>query len=124
VPGPGTRESRVMECIFCRIVDGSLPATLVLENEHVVAFRDVNPQAPVHILVVPRRHVVSVAALEPDDASLPAALLLAAGEVARREGLEGPGYRVVTNVGEDGGQSVAHLHLHVLGGRSLSWPPG
>lgn len=113
-----------MECIFCRIVAGSLPATPVLENEHVVAFRDVNPQAPVHVLIVPRRHVASVAALEPEDAGLPAALLLAAAEVARREGLEAAGYRVVTNVGDDGGQSVDHLHLHVLGGRPLDWPPG
>ncbi len=113
-----------MECIFCRIVAGTLPATPVLENEHVMAFRDVNPQAPVHILVVPRRHVVSVAALVPGDAALSAALLLAAAEVARREGLEDAGYRVVTNIGDDGGQSVDHLHLHVLGGRSLGWPPG
>jgi histidine triad (HIT) family protein len=113
-----------MECIFCRIVAGALPAARVLENDHVVAFRDVNPQAPTHVLVIPRRHVESLATLDPGDEALAAALLLAAADVARHEGLEEQGYRVVTNTGEDGGQSVAHLHLHVLGGRSLTWPPG
>jgi histidine triad (HIT) family protein len=109
-------------CIFCRIVAGEIPAKLVYEDERCVAFRDLSPQAPTHVLVIPREHVVSLAELT--DASLGGALLEAAAEVARREGLEAGGYRVVTNVGSDGGQSVFHMHLHVLGGRRMGWPPG
>jgi len=113
-----------MSCIFCRIAEGSLPARTVLETDDLLAFHDLNPQAPTHVLVIPRRHLDSLAALGPDDAGLAGALLAGAAEVARREGLEPGGYRVVTNIGEDGGQSVGHLHLHVLGGRPLGWPPG
>jgi histidine triad (HIT) family protein len=112
------------DCIFCSIVSGRIPARLVLEEEDLLAFEDVNPQAPTHVLVIPRRHVTSVDALDPGDADLAGRLLLAAGEVARRRGLSEAGYRVVTNVGKDGGQSVSHLHLHILGGRGLGWPPG
>ena len=117
-------------CIFCRIVAGEIPATLVHADEHVIAFRDVNPQAPVHVLVVPRRHVASLVELAAgdggDDAALGAALLAAASRVARAEGLAEPGrgFRVVANTGAEGGQSVDHLHFHVLGGRPLAWPPG
>lgn len=110
------------DCIFCRIVAGSIPAALVAQNEHALAFRDLHPQAPVHVLVIPRRHVASLA-----DAADPAelgALLALAAEVARTEGVAEAGYRVVTNVGANGGQTVPHLHLHVLGGRSMTWPPG
>jgi histidine triad (HIT) family protein len=109
-------------CIFCRIVAGEIPAKLVYEDERCVAFRDLSPQAPTHVLVIPREHVASLAELT--DASLGGALLQASAEVARREGLETGGYRVVTNVGADGGQSVFHMHLHVLGGRAMRWPPG
>jgi histidine triad (HIT) family protein len=117
-------------CIFCRIVVGEIPATLVHADEQVIAFRDVNPQAPVHVLVVPRRHVASLAELAAgdggDDAALGAALLSAASRVARAEGLAEPGrgFRLVANTGPEGGQSVDHLHFHVLGGRPLAWPPG
>jgi histidine triad (HIT) family protein len=114
-------------CVFCRILAGEIPATFVHEEEHVVAFRDVQPVAPVHVLVVPRRHVGSILDLGGEsDAPLAARLVAVAGAVARAEGLAEPGrgFRVVTNIGRDGGQSVDHLHLHVLGGRALAWPPG
>lgn len=109
-------------CIFCRIVRGEIPATLVAQNDAAIAFRDLSPQAPSHVLVVPRRHVASLAEAT-DGAELGAVMLLAA-EVARLEGVAEDGYRTVLNTGRHGGQSVAHLHAHVLGGRSLSWPPG
>jgi histidine triad (HIT) family protein len=110
-------------CLFCRIVAGEVDATLVHEGDDVIAFRDVDPRAPTHVLVIPRRHVVSIAHLRPEDARLAGRLLLVAAELARAEGLEG-GWRVVSNVGGDAGQSVPHLHVHLLGGRTLSWPPG
>lgn len=110
--------------IFARIINGEIPARKVLETEHVLAFHDVNPQAPVHVLVVPKRLLVSVADAGPADVELLGLLMLAAVEVAANLGIAEQGYRVVTNVGRDGGQSVPHLHLHVLGGRSLTWPPG
>ncbi len=109
-------------CLFCRIANGEIPVALVAQNPHAVAFRDINPQAPVHVLVVPRRHVVSLAAAT--DPTEMGALLLLASEVARTEGVEATGYRVVANTGTDGGQTVHHLHLHVLGGRAMQWPPG
>jgi histidine triad (HIT) family protein len=109
-------------CIFCRIVSGSIPAQIVAQNEVALAFRDLHPQAPVHVLVIPRRHVGSLATAD-DQAELGALTLLAA-EVARLEGVAETGYRVVTNIGNDGGQTVGHLHLHVLGGRAMAWPPG
>jgi histidine triad (HIT) family protein len=109
-------------CLFCRIVSGEIPATLIAETPHAVAFRDIAPKAPVHVLVIPRRHIGSLAEAA-DSAELGAVLALAAA-VAVQEGVSERGYRVVTNVGEDGGQSVGHLHFHVLGGRALGWPPG
>ncbi|MFT4977197.1 MAG: histidine triad (HIT) family protein [Myxococcota bacterium] len=110
--------------IFARIISGEIPADKVYEDEHVVAFRDVNPQAPVHVLVVPREPLVSVAHAQPADAELLGRLLLAAARVAEELGLAEGGYRLVTNVGRHGGQSVFHLHIHLLGGRQLGWPPG
>jgi len=110
--------------LFERIIDGEIPADKIYEDEHAVAFRDINPQAPVHVLVVPRKPIVSVASAVPADGEILGRVLLAAAEVARREGLEDRGYRLVTNVGTDGGQSVFHLHVHVLGGRPMTWPPG
>ena len=111
-------------CLFCRIVAGEIPATIVHETADTLAFRDINPRAPSHILVIPRRHVDSVAALAPHDEALAGRLLLAAAEIARKEGFADQGYRVVSNIGDWGGQTVQHLHLHVMGGRSFSWPPG
>jgi len=110
------------DCLFCRIVGGTIPATFVARNEHGVAVRDLNPQAPSHLLVIPRRHVASLA--DASDGAELGALLLLAAEVARAEGLAETGYRVVANTGTDGGQTVPHLHLHVLGGRMMQWPPG
>jgi histidine triad (HIT) family protein len=112
------------DCLFCKIVDRSLPAEIVAETDDALAFRDIDPKAPVHVLVIPKRHVASLAAADEEDRPLLGAVLLLARDVARAEGVEESGFRVVTNTGEDGGQSVAHLHAHVLGGRVLRWPPG
>jgi histidine triad (HIT) family protein len=111
-------------CPFCGIVSGTVPNRQVYSDEHVVAFHDRNPQAPVHVLVIPRQHVSGINTPEAEDGALLAALVCAANHVARQEGIAGSGYRLVWNVGEQAGQSVFHLHLHVLGGRPLRWPPG
>ena len=110
------------DCLFCRIVRREIPATLVFEDEHVVAFRDINPQAPVHVVIVPREHVASLN--EVTDAALVGRLSLAAAKIALAEGVADSGYRTVINTNRDAGQTVFHLHLHLLGGRHLSWPPG
>jgi histidine triad (HIT) family protein len=110
--------------IFAKIIAGEIPSEKLYEDEHVVAFRDIQPQAPVHVLVVPRKPLVSVADASIEDAELLGRLLLAAAKVARSLGLEDDGYRLVTNIGEYGGQSVFHLHVHLLGGRKMGWPPG
>ncbi len=109
-----------MGCLFCKIVAGDIPATLVHEDDRVVAFRDVQPQAPTHVLIVPRRHVASVAELTAADADLAGHLLLVAGHIARSEGVAASGFRLVSNSGRESGQSVFHLHVHLLGGRKLS----
>lgn len=111
-------------CLFCRVVAGTVPGTRVYEDEEVVAFRDINPQAPVHVLVIPRRHIAGVNAPEAEQGAVLSALVRAANIVARQEGVDQSGYRLVWNVGPDAGQSVFHIHLHVLGGRKLGWPPG
>lgn len=111
------------ECLFCRIGAGDIPADIVLETPELVAFRDIDPQAPTHVLVIPRDHFDNIGDLTRDQPELAASLLRAASEVAQLETLE-HGYRVVTNIGGDGGQSVHHVHLHVLGGRAMTWPPG
>lgn len=113
------------ECLFCRIVAGEIPAKIVKRSEHAVAFRDVDPRAPTHVLVIPTRHIAAVrdAAGEEGERVLGAVLSFAA-EVAAELGLDAGGYRLVTNTGKDAGQSVDHLHFHLLGGRKLSWPPG
>lgn len=112
------------DCLFCRIATGEIPAQVVFDNEHVVAFRDVDPQAPVHVLVIPRAHIGGVGDAAEDRRELLGELLLAATEVARREGVAGSGYRLVINNGRDANQTVPHLHVHVLGGRHMGWPPG
>ncbi|HVW35112.1 MAG TPA: histidine triad nucleotide-binding protein [Acidimicrobiia bacterium] len=111
------------DCLFCKIVEGSVPSTAVLDTEHCYAFRDINPAAPVHVLVVPKDHLASVEDLGEARTGLLEDLFAAIRAVAAKEGIAGSGYRVVTNVGEDAGQLVHHLHFHVLGGRSLRWPP-
>ena len=112
------------DCLFCRIVNREIPAKILLEDDDVLAFADVNPQAPTHALVIPKRHVASVDAATDDDALLIGKVMLAAKRVAREAGVGESGYRLVTNNGEGAGQSVFHLHVHVLGGRPLAWPPG
>ena len=111
-------------CLFCRIVAGSVPSTQVYRDDDVIAFRDRNPQAPTHVLVIPRRHVAGINAPEAADGPMLAAMVRAANAVARAEGIAKSGFRLVWNVGPDAGQSVFHLHLHLLGGRPLGWPPG
>ena len=111
------------DCIFCRIAAGQIPATIIAKNDDAIAFRDLNPQAPTHVLVVPREHVVSAADLTEASGPLLGRLFSVAADIARREGLD-DGWRLVSNVGPDGGQSVAHLHVHLLGGRAMGWPPG
>ena len=111
-------------CIFCKIARGEIPAQVVHKTDLVTAFRDLSPQAPVHVLVIPNQHVGSAAEIGPGNGQLMAALLVAANTVAAQEGIADTGYRLVMNVGQDAGMSVGHLHLHVLGGRALAWPPG
>ena len=110
------------DCLFCRIAAGEIPSDRVLEDDEIIAFRDISPRAPTHVLVIPRRHVADLQSLTDADADLAAALFRGVREVARKAGLRS--YRVVSNVGAEAGQSVDHLHLHVLGGRPMSWPPG
>lgn len=112
------------DCLFCRIEAGEVESDVVAEDDRWLAFRDVNPQAPTHVLVIPREHVTSVEDLSDDRRDLAGELLLAARDVARQEGLAEDGYRVVANTHREAGQSVFHLHLHVLGGRQMGWPPG
>jgi histidine triad (HIT) family protein len=118
--------TRDPDCLFCGIVAGDIPADVVRRDERTVAFRDISPQAPVHVLVVPRRHIVDAGTVGPDDAADVTALLVAAKAVADAEGIGGEdrGYRLAFNVGPDAANSVPHLHLHVLGGRTFDWPPG
>lgn len=111
-------------CLFCKIVDGSIPADKVLETDHVIAFRDIRPQAPVHVLVIPKRHIPSAHHITLQDAHIMGELHAAIAQVAEQEALGERGYRVVTNIGTHGQQTVPHLHYHVLGGRQLQWPPG
>lgn len=111
------------DCLFCRIVAHEIPSEIVHEDDAVLAFRDINPKAPTHVLVIPRQHIASAAELTVGDAELLGRLFAVVADLADREGLS-RGWRVVTNVGDDGGQSVGHLHLHLLGGRRMSWPPG
>ena len=110
-----------MDCLFCKIVAGAIPANLVYEDDRCIAFADIRPMAPTHILVVPREHIASVGAATADQAELMGHLLWAAAEIARNKGL-GKGYRLAINTGEDGGQTVDHLHVHLLGGRPMAWP--
>ena len=109
-------------CLFCRIVRKEIPAQIVAETDDCVAFRDINPQAPVHVLVIPREHVASLN--EATDPALVGRLALAAADIAKREGVAESGYRTVINTNADAGQTVFHIHLHLLGGRRLGWPPG
>lgn len=113
-----------MSNIFKKIIDKKIPADIVHEDEHCLAFRDISPQAPTHILVIPKKEIESMAKVTEEDKSLLGHLMFVASKVAQAEGLSEKGYRLVANTNEDGGQSVYHLHIHVLGGREMLWPPG
>lgn len=112
------------DCIFCRIAAGEIKGDVVYQDDEVMAFRDLNPQAPVHILIIPRRHIATTNDLTPADAELMGRLLLAARQVAQQEAIAARGYRTVLNCNAEAGQSVFHIHLHLLGGRPMGWPPG
>jgi histidine triad (HIT) family protein len=121
---PDVKICPVPECLFCGVAAGEVPATIVSDKPRTVAFRDINPQAPVHVLVIPRSHLVNLADLNAAGDGLLADLVAHAHEVARSEGIADTGYRVVFNTGAHGGQTVGHVHAHVMGGRSMTWPPG
>ena len=112
------------ECLFCAIAAGDIPADVVHSDDDAVAFRDIAPQAPLHVLVIPRAHHANAAALAAEDAALAGRLMALAGRIASDAGVADDGYRVVTNTGDNAGQSVHHVHFHVLGGRGFAWPPG
>ena len=112
------------ECLFCKIVNNEVPCELVFENEYLLAFRDINPQAPTHILVIPRKHISTINELETEDAVLVGEILLTARNLAKVENIDQDGFRTVFNCNKDAGQTVFHIHLHLLGGRRFSWPPG
>ena len=111
-------------CIFCKIAAGDSPATILYDDGRVLAFRDINPQAPVHVIVIPRRHIPTLNDLTPDDAELIGQMFLAAKQVASSLGVAGSGYRTLINCNRDGGQDVFHVHMHLLAGRMMGWPPG
>ena len=111
-----------MDCVFCKIAGGEIPTDKIYEDEDIIAFNDLDPQAPIHFLVIPKKHITSLATLDKSDSDLVAKIMLVIQKLSKENNLEG--YRVVTNIGEDGGQSVPHLHFHVLGGRAFHWPPG
>ncbi len=113
-----------MDCLFCKIAAGDIPSDVVYEDKNLIAFRDINPQAPTHVLVIPRRHIATLNELSRDDAELIGQMVLAATKLAKQMAIDENGYRLVWNCNRDGGQDVFHIHLHLLGGRAMSWPPG
>ncbi len=119
----GFSQGTAMDCLFCKIAQGEIPADIVFENETLVAFRDIRPQAPSHVLVIPRKHIATIDETSNDDQQLLGQMILTAKTLAHEEGLQ-QGYRLVFNVNGAGGQEVYHIHLHVIGGRQMTWPPG
>ena len=113
-----------MDCIFCKIINKEIPAKVAYEDDNVVAFHDINHQAPIHLLIVPKKHITSVMEIDDEENLLLGDIILTAQNLARENNLEEKGFRVVVNTGEEGGQTVNHLHFHLLGGRFLTWPPG
>ncbi|HED18439.1 MAG TPA: histidine triad nucleotide-binding protein [Gammaproteobacteria bacterium] len=112
------------DCLFCKMVSGEIVPDTVYEDEDILAFRDINPQAPVHVLVVPKQHVATLNDLDADNSALVGKMMMAAAKIAQQEGFAEQGYRTVMNCNDDGGQTVFHIHLHLLGGRVMHWPPG
>ena len=113
-----------MSCIFCKIVAGEIPADILYQDDDVMCFRDVSPQAPTHLLVIPKKHIGSIAELEQSDTDIAGKILVTATKMAKQDGVSESGYRVAMNCGAEGGQTVGHIHMHVLGGRQMGWPPG
>lgn len=113
-----------MNCLFCSIAQGTIPATVVFEDDDIMAFRDIKPQAPTHILIIPKRHIATINDVSDQDEQLMGQMLLRAKKLAHAEGFSEEGYRLVFNVNSGGGQEVYHIHLHLLGGRQMTWPPG
>jgi histidine triad (HIT) family protein len=111
------------DCIFCKIIAGEIPADIVYQDDLVIGFRDLNPQAPTHVLLIPRKHIATINNIEAEDEAIVGRLLSAAKQVAKQEGLAEDGYRIVMNCNEAAGQTVFHIHLHLLGGRNMTWPP-
>jgi len=112
------------DCLFCKIARREIPSDFLYEDESVVAFRDINPQAPLHVLVIPRRHIEKISQLKREDGDLVVRMITAANRIAAEQGIAESGYRLIFNCGVDGGQEVYHIHLHLLGGRKMNWPPG
>ncbi len=112
------------DCLFCKIIAHEIPASIVYEDDHVVAFNDINPQAPTHVLVVPKRHIPTLNELTPEDDAIVGEVVRRAAAIAKAGGISAGGFRVVFNTNRDAGQTVFHIHLHLIGGRSLAWPPG
>lgn len=112
-----------MDCLFCKIIDKNIPAQIVYEDDKVLAFNDINPQAPFHALIIPKKHISTLNDIQEDDAELVGHMLLAAGKIAKKQGFAESGYRTVFNCNQDGGQTVYHIHLHVLAGKAMGWPP-
>lgn len=112
------------ECLFCNMVSGAIPCNKVYENEYVLAFRDIDPKAPTHILIIPKKHITTLNEINENDQDLLGELLLTAKKIAKDEGIDTSGYRTVFNCNSDGGQTVFHIHMHLLGGRQMAWPPG
>ena len=113
-----------MSCLFCKIINREIPASIVYEDDQLLAFNDINPQAPTHVLVVPKKHIATLNDLQESDATLVGTLVQRGVAIAKERGIDAVGYRTVFNTNRDAGQSVLHIHLHVIGGRSLGWPPG
>lgn len=113
-----------MSCLFCKIAAGEIPARLIFQDDTLLAFRDIHPQAPTHVLVIPKQHIETLNHTEAKDAMLLGQMMLTAKKIAKEEGLSESGYRLILNVNEDGGQTVYHIHLHLIGGRPMTWPPG
>lgn len=113
-----------MDCLFCKIIDGQIPSTKVYEDEMVYAFLDIEPQAPTHIIIIPKQHIASANELTSENSAVVGRIFEVAAKLAKEHGFAEKGYRIINNCGEDGGQTVGHLHFHVLAGRNLGWPPG
>ncbi len=113
-----------MSCLFCKIIEKDIPSDIVYEDDHVLAFNDINPQAPIHLLIIPKKHIETINEVSVNDTALMGHMIHTAKQLAKQQGIDTTGYRLVFNVNQGGGQEVYHIHLHLLGGRQMTWPPG